>query len=111
MQKQPSSLVILSQNGLSIENSQNKKLKSSQLSQSRTKMTWAGQMAQSRTGQDKSPKAGRPAQGRTSGSSVCEILHNFYLNPWPRVGLILNQHIFLLSIVYIQLLLKNYHLN
>jgi len=32
-------------------------------------MTWAGQMGQSRTGQDKSPKAGRPAQGWTSGSS------------------------------------------
>ena len=30
----------------------------------------AGQMAQSRTGQDKSPKAGRPARGRTSGSCV-----------------------------------------
>ena len=39
------------------------------MSQSRTKMTWAGQMGQSRTGQDKSPKAGRPAQGWTSGSS------------------------------------------
>ncbi len=39
------------------------------MSQSRTKMTWAGQMAQSRTGQDKSPKAGHPAEGRTSGSS------------------------------------------
>ena len=39
------------------------------MSQSKTKMTWAGQMAQSRTGQDKSPKEGRPAKGRTNGSS------------------------------------------
>ena len=45
------------------------------MSQSRTKMTWAGQMAQSRTGQDKSPKAGCPAQGRTTGSSDTTRLH------------------------------------
>ena len=36
-------------------------------------MTWAGQMGQSRTGQDKSPKAGRPAQGWTSGSSALRV--------------------------------------
>ena len=37
-------------------------------------MTWAGQMAQSRTGQNKSPKAGHPAQGRISGNSEIQIL-------------------------------------
>ena len=47
------------------------------MSQSRTKMTWAGQMGQSRTGQDKSPKAGRPAQGWTSGSSANDQNESF----------------------------------
>ena len=47
-------------------------------------MTWAGQMAQSRTGQDKLPKAGRPAQGRTSGSSGSIGIMGLRKNNQPR---------------------------